>query len=90
MASRPTSPIGTLTRAWFPLALLAVLVLALPGLVLFALKVTNRDQPVNRWLEEHFRLNYDVAVPWWAGLLLLLLPLLLILLYFLKLKRKPL
>jgi hypothetical protein len=90
MASRSASSIPALARAWFPLALLAVLVLALPGLMLFALKVLNRDQGVNRWLGEHFHLTYDVAVPWWAGLLLLLLPLLVILLYFLKLKRKPL
>jgi hypothetical protein len=84
------SPLRGLARAWFPLALLTVLILALPGLILFALKVTSNDHAVNRWLGEHFRLTYDVAVPWWAGLLLLLLPLLLILLYFLKLKRKPL
>jgi hypothetical protein len=75
---------------WFPLALLSVLILALPGLILFALRVLGHDQGVNRWLEQHFKLTYDVAVPWWAGLILLLLPLAVILLYFLKLKRKPL
>jgi hypothetical protein len=90
MAARATNPFTVLARSWFGLALLVWLLLALPGVILFALRVFNRDQALNTWLKEHFRLTYGLAVPSWVGLLLLLLPLAIILLYFLKLKRKPL
>jgi hypothetical protein len=90
MAARTANPLVTLARSWFGLALLAWLLLALPGVVLFALRVFNRDQAINAWLKDRFRITYGLAVPSWVGLILLLLPLIVLLLYFLKLKRKPL
>jgi len=77
-------------RAWFPLALLALLLLAVPGVVLFVLNLLGLETSANTWLQENWRLSYHIPVPWWAGLVLLLVPLLILLLYFLKLKRKPL
>ncbi len=79
-----------LVQAWFPLALGVVLLLAVPGFLLFALNLIGREGPVNRWLQDHYRVSYHIPVPWWAAFVLLLIPLLIILLYFLKLKRKPL
>jgi hypothetical protein len=79
-----------LSRFWFPAAVVALAVLALPGLALFALHVAGEESAVNAYLEEHYRLNFHVALPTWAAGLLLAVPFLLILLYFLKLKRKPL
>lgn len=79
-----------LSRYWFPMALVAVLVLAVPGLILFLLNLLGHDGPANRWLEDNFQLTYHVPLPGWSLLLLLLVPLAIVLLYFLKLKRKPL
>src|SRR5262245_41965966 len=86
-----SSPIAVgLARAWFPLALILPLLLAIPGVVLFVLTLLGRETEVNPWMQEHWRISYHMPVPWWAGLVLLLLPLVILLLYFLKLKRKPL
>jgi hypothetical protein len=79
-----------LARAWFPAALIVLLLLALPGLVLLAIHLFGQETAVNQWLQENFKVSYHLPIPWWAGLLLLLIPPLLVLLYFLKLKRKPL
>jgi hypothetical protein len=79
-----------LGRLWFPLALLALLLLTLPGIVLFVLNLTGNAGPVNDWLIDNFNLTYHFALPGWLGLILLLVPPALILLYFLKLKRKAL
>jgi hypothetical protein len=79
-----------LTRAWFPAALIVLLLLALPGLVLLAIHLFGQETQVNEWLQKNFNVSYHLPIPWWAGLLLLLTPPLLVLLYFLKLKRKPL
>jgi len=79
-----------LTRVWFPAAVVALTVLALPGLALFALHLAGEETAVNDYLEEMFRLNFHLALPPWATGLMLAVPLLLVLLYFLKLKRKPL
>src|ERR1700693_3908182 len=96
MASESRSPLRGLAQAWFPAALVVLLLLAIPGFILFtftlleALGWAHLEGPVNRWLQDHYRLSYHLPVPWWATLTLLLLPILLVLLYFLKLKRKPL
>jgi hypothetical protein len=90
MSSESRSPLRGLAYAWFPAALIVLLVLAIPGFVLFLLNLFDLEGPVNRWLQDHYRLSYHIAVPWWASLTLLLMPILIVLLYFLKLKRKPL
>ena len=90
MHFRISKPLALLARYWFPLALIALLVLAIPGFVLYALNLAGQQEPVNRQLEDSFKLSYHIPIPWWAGLLLLLIPLVVLLLYFLKLKRRPL
>jgi hypothetical protein len=89
MPSRP-SVAGGLARVWFPIALVVLLVLAIPGLILFAMNLLGWENSVNEWLQDKVSLSYHIPIPWWAGLLLLLVPLLILLLYFLKLKRRPL
>jgi hypothetical protein len=90
MPSRPPSLWETLGRSWFPLALVAVLLLAIPGFVLFGLNVFGGEADVNAWLQGNLSLTYHIPLAWWLALILLLVPLLVVLLYFLKLKRKPL
>jgi hypothetical protein len=81
---------AVLGRQWFPIAMFALLLLAIPGLVLFGLNVLGRDGPINASLQEGFNLSYHIPFEWWITLLLLLVPVALVLLYFLKLRRKPL
>jgi hypothetical protein len=76
-------------RAWFPAALVLLLVLAIPGVLLFVLNLLGLEADVNGWLEKNLHLSYNIAIPWWGALLLLLVPLAIVILYFLKLKRKP-
>src|ERR1051326_5559371 len=79
-----------LKRYWFGLALVAVLVLALPGFILFGLFLAGLDGPANEWLQSRFHLTFHLLVPSWAALVLFLVPFAVIILYFLKLKRRPL
>lgn len=90
MAFPRFKPPGFLTRYWFPLCLIGLLALAIPGAILVALSLAGKDGAVNRWLEQDYQLSYHLPIPWWGALTLLLLPLAILLLYFLKLKRKPL
>jgi len=90
MQLRLANPISFLARYWFPMALIVLLVLAIPGFLLYALNLAGQEDPVNRKLEDGFKLSYHIPIPWWAGLLLLVIPLVVLLLYFLKLKRRPL
>jgi von Willebrand factor type A domain/Aerotolerance regulator N-terminal len=86
--ARPTA-ISNLRRMWFPFALVACLLVMIPGAVLFFLNLIGRETDINRRLESTFRLSYHIPIPWWGALAMFLVPPLLILLYFLKLKRKP-
>ncbi|MBV9122448.1 MAG: VWA domain-containing protein, partial [Planctomycetes bacterium] len=90
MDYHPPNPFSFLARVWFPLALIILLLLALPGAVLVLLNLLGRQAPVNDWLEKNFQLTYHLPLPWTGALLVLLVPLAILLLYFLKLKRKPL
>jgi von Willebrand factor type A domain/Aerotolerance regulator N-terminal len=90
MAPRRPGILTALSYAWFPVALVVLLLLAIPGAVLLAMNLFNLEAPVNRWMQENWHLSYHIPVPWWAALLLLLVPLGVVILYFLKLKRKPL
>jgi hypothetical protein len=89
-----------ISDAWFPIAVIGLFLLALPGLILVVLVLlgldkeplaTIDDKPVtlNAWLEQAFNISYRLAVNPWLALVLLMLPLVILLLYFLKLKRKP-
>ncbi|HLJ91875.1 MAG TPA: BatA and WFA domain-containing protein, partial [Gemmataceae bacterium] len=90
MARGSTTRLAGLARIWFPLALLALLVLAIPGLMLFGLHLYGGEGAFNSWLQDRFQLSYHIPLVWWMALILLLVPLAIVLLYFLKLKRKPL
>jgi hypothetical protein len=84
------NPLELVRRFWFPALLVLLFLVALPGWVLFALHLFGLEGDTNQWLQDNFKLTYQLALPWWGGLILLLVPFLLVLLYFLKLKRKPL
>jgi hypothetical protein len=90
MPSSSRKLVSFVGRAWFPAALLVLLILALPGLVLFVLNLFGSQGTVNDWLEDTFQITYHLALPFWLALLLVLVLPAIILLYFLKLKRKPL
>src|SRR5438874_1100138 len=77
-------------RAWFPAALVLLLLLAVPGLALFVLNLLGWESWVNARMQDYLHLSYHIPIPWWAGIILLLVPVFILLLYFLKLKRKPL
>ena len=78
-----------LLRQWFPIALVLLLILALPGFVLFALDVAGESSEANAWLEDHLGLSHHLAIGNTAGAILFFVPVALLILYFLKLKRKP-
>src|SRR6516165_10016061 len=82
-------PFEFVRRFWFPALLAFLVLLAIPGWVLFVLHLVGMEGDTNKWLEENFKLSYQLALPWWGGLILLIVPFAVVLLYFLKLKRKP-
>src|SRR4051812_24783855 len=79
-----------LRQLWFPICLVGLLFLTIPGVVLFILQIFNLDVDVNHWLEENFQLTYHFPLGWPLALVMILIPPLILLLYFLRLKRKPL
>lgn len=79
-----------LLRLWFPIAVVVLLLIALPELVLFGVNLAGEENRVNTWLEERYGLSFHVSLPTWAAGVLFAVPFALVLLYFLKLKRKPL
>jgi hypothetical protein len=90
MFKRMYGPNSFLARYWFPAALIAMLLLAIPGFILFGLNLSGWEGAVNRYLENTYQLSYHIGIPWWGGLILLLVPIAILVLYFLKLKRKAL
>jgi hypothetical protein len=77
-----------LKETWFLLALIALALCAIPGVILVILRLLELDGEINAWLL-NFNISYELRLSPWIALILLLLPIVLIILYFLKLKRKP-
>lgn len=80
----------SISRSWFSLALIALLIFAIPSFFLLGLKLFGWDGSLNKWLQENVGLSYHIPVGVWAAIILFLVPMIILLLYFLKLKRKPL
>src|SRR5438094_3718165 len=72
----------------FPLALVGLLMLAIPVLILVILNLLGQAGAVNDWLLSH--LNVTFAPPLGLVLIVVFVIPAIIVLYFLKLKRKPL
>src|SRR5262245_16790979 len=77
------------SRSWFLIALTAVFVVSLPGIILAIMCLTGTDDELNKWLLDEYQVSFSLVLPPIWTILLLLIPPLIILLYFLKLKRKP-
>jgi hypothetical protein len=78
-----------LRATWFPVAMIGLFLLAIPGVILVILTLLELDRPINSWLEDNLSISYQLAVNPWVALIFLFLPLVIVILYFLKLKRKP-
>jgi von Willebrand factor type A domain/Aerotolerance regulator N-terminal len=76
-------------RYWFPIAIVGLVILALPALALFGFELFGYGGQSNAWLESRLGLSHHTALSTWAAIVLFLVPVGLLLLYFLKLKRKP-
>ena len=80
--------LNLLQRFWFPVCMLVLLVLGIPGAIFYGLNVFGGETELNAELLSRLHLTYHIPFPWWASFVLLLVPAAIILLYFLKLKRK--
>ena len=76
-------------RSWFPISLVLLLLLALPGFVLFVGDLFGYEAEWNSRLEESWGLTHHLPIALSLGVILFAIPVLIVLLYFLKLKRKP-
>lgn len=76
-------------KYWFPVALILLLILALPGFALFVGDLLGYEAELNTSLEERLGISHHLPIALTAATLLFLVPILIVLLYFLKLKRKP-
>jgi hypothetical protein len=76
-------------RTLFPLAVVLLTLVALPGVAVFAMDLAGYEADVNSFLEQRLNISHHLAVGLPAAILLFLVPPLIILLYFLRLKRKP-
>src|SRR4051812_39024321 len=76
-------------RTLFPLAVVLLVLFALPGVAVFAADLLGYGPNINTWLESQFGVSHRVAIAIPAAFVLFLVPPLIILLYFLRLKRKP-
>jgi hypothetical protein len=76
-------------RTLFPVAVVLLVLLALPGVAVFAADLMGYQAAVNAWLESALGVSHQVAVALPAAVVLFLVPPLIVLLYFLRLKRKP-
>ena len=76
-------------RTLFLLAVAALILLALPSLVVFGADLAGYDTEINKSLEDNFGVSHRIALGLPAAIALFCIPPLIILLYFLRLKRKP-
>ncbi len=76
-------------RTLFVIAVVGLILIALPGVMIFTADLLGYEAPVNAWLEQHLTVSHRMVLALPAALILFAVPLLLILLYFLRLKRKP-
>src|SRR5205807_1358051 len=63
VARGPVAMRSFLAKYWFPVALAAVLLAAVPGLCLFVLQLAGADAGFSQSLESRFHLGYRLAVP---------------------------
>src|SRR5437867_11695218 len=80
--------LSALGQIWFPLALIALVILTLPAMILLIMNFLGEEGEFNDWLLQNFQISY--APPLILALILMLIIPAIILVYFLKLKRKPL
>jgi hypothetical protein len=76
-------------RTLFPLAVVGLTLLALPGAAVFAGDLLGYGPALNAWLESRLAVSHRLALSLPAAAALFAVPPLLILLYLLRLKRKP-
>jgi hypothetical protein len=76
-------------RTLFPIAVVLLILFALPALAVFAADLAGYGGAVNSWLESRFGVSHRVAIALPAAVVMFCIPPLIILLYFLRLKRKP-
>ncbi|CAN5162403.1 BatA and WFA domain-containing protein [soil metagenome] len=76
-------------RTLFPIAVVLLCLLALPGIVVFGADLCGYEADINGTLEQRLGISHHLAVSLPAAIILFCIPPLIILLYFLRLKRKP-
>ena len=76
-------------RTWLPIGVVLLVLLAIPGVVVFAADLLGYGPGVNAWLQNQFSISHRVAIAMPAAVVMFLIPPIIILLYFLRLKRKP-
>ncbi len=76
-------------RTLFLVGVAALILLALPSLIVFGADLAGYGTDINTWLESHLGVSHRIALALPAAIALFCVPPLIILLYFLRLKRKP-
>jgi len=76
-------------RTLFLIGVVALILLALPSLIVFGADVAGYGADINSWLESRLSISHRIALGIPAAIALFCVPPLIILLYFLRLKRKP-
>jgi hypothetical protein len=76
-------------RSLFPLGVVLLIVLALPGVGVFAADLLGYGADLNAWLESRVGVSHRLAVSVPAAIALFCVPPAIVLLYFLRLRRTP-